>query len=273
MAPRDHRTGVLVPSLAMSVVGLVFLVPFVWLVVTAFKTHGNLTIGGGGPVTLKNFQSVLHGSFLSALGNSMYLAVGTMVITTVVGIVAAYPLSRYRSRVQIWFVYALAFMASLPIIALMIPTYDFYVSVNFINSKFWTVWFLTATSLPFATWVGRSFIDAVPLELEESAWIDGNSRFGSLRRIVLPLILPGLCVIAVYTFVNAWGNFFVPLILLQGSNEPASVTIYGYFSQYGVNYGQVAAFAILYSLPPVLLYLAVTKWVGAGFSLGGAIKG
>ena len=273
MAPRTDRHNAWVPSLAMAVVGLVFLVPFVWLFVTAFKTHGNLTIGGGGPLTLKNFETVLHGSFIAALGNSMYLAVGTTVLTCVIGIVAAYPLSRYASRVQIWFVYALAFMASLPIIALMIPTYDFYVSANLINSKFWAVWFLTATSLPFATWVGRSFIDAVPVELEESAWIDGNSRFGSLRRVVLPLVVPGLCVIAVYTFVNAWGNFFVPLILLQGSNEPASVTIYGYFSQYGVNYGQVAAFALLYSLPPVLLYVLVTRWVGAGFSLGGAIKG
>ena len=88
----------------MSMVGVIFLVPFVWLVVTAFKTHGNLTIGGGGPITLKNFQSVLHGSFLSVLGNSMYLAVGTTVLTTVIGIVAAYPPSRYRSRVEIWFV-------------------------------------------------------------------------------------------------------------------------------------------------------------------------
>jgi len=272
-AHADRRDSTLVPSLAMSAVGLVFLVPFVWLVVTAFKTHGNLTIGGGGPLTLQNFDTVLHGSFLSSLGNSMYLAVGTTILTTTIGIVAAYPLSRYHSRLSIWFVYGLAFMASLPIIALMIPTYDLYVSANLIDSKFWTVWFLTATSLPFATWVGRSFIDAVPLELEESAWIDGNSRFGSLRRVVLPLVVPGLCVIAVYTFVNAWGNFFVPLILLQGNNEPASVTIYGYFSQYGVNYGEVAAFALLYSLPPVLLYLLVTRWVGAGFSLGGAIKG
>ena len=72
MATRNDRTGLLAPSIAMSVVGLIFLVPFVWLLVTAFKTHGNLTIGGGGPITLKNFQSVLHGSFLSALGNSMY---------------------------------------------------------------------------------------------------------------------------------------------------------------------------------------------------------
>lgn len=271
MARPDERR--LWPSLAMGAVGLVFLVPFVWLVFTAFKTHGSLQISGGGPLTLGNFTTVLHGSFLSSLGNSMYLAGGTMVATTVLGILAAYPLSRYRSRAQRWFVYVLAFMAALPIIALMIPAYDFFVSANLINSKFWTVWFLTATSLPFATWVGRSFIDAVPQELEEAAWIDGNSRWGSLRRVVVPLILPGVCVIAVYTFVNAWGNFFVPLILLQGGNEPASVTIYGYFGQYGVNYGQVAAFALLYSLPPVLLYLAVTRWIGKGFALGGAIKG
>ncbi|MGO8824840.1 MAG: carbohydrate ABC transporter permease, partial [Acidimicrobiales bacterium] len=151
MALRSDRLGRLGPSISMSAVGLIFLVPFVWLVATAFKTHGSLTVGGGGPLTLKNFQTVLHGSFLSALGNSMYLAVGTTVLTTVIGIVAAYPLSRYKSRAQIWFVYALAFMASLPIIALMIPTYDFYVSANLINSKFWAVWFLTATSLPFAT--------------------------------------------------------------------------------------------------------------------------
>lgn len=257
----------------MSFVGLVFLVPFVWLVSTAFKTHGSLQLTGGGPLTLHNFSSVLHGTFLTSLGNSLYLAGGTTIITAVLGTLAAYPLSRYRSKAQAWIVYVLAFMTALPIIALMIPAYDFFVSANLINSKFWTVWFLTATSLPFATWVGRSFIDAVPLELEESAWIDGNSRWGSLRRVVVPLAVPGLCVIAVYTFVNAWSNFFVPLVLLQGSNEPAAVTIYGYFSVYGVNYGEVAAFALLYSLPPVILYLFVTRWIGRGFALGGAIKG
>jgi multiple sugar transport system permease protein len=257
----------------MAIIGVIFLVPFVWLVLTSFKTHGSLKLGGGGPPTLHNFASVLHGDFLSSLGNSLYLGLGTMVATTVLGTLAAYPLSRYRSRVQTWFVYGLAFLAALPIVALMIPTYDFFVSANLINSKFWTVWFLTATSLPFATWVGRSFIDAVPRELEEAAWIDGNSRWGSLLRVVVPLIIPGLCVIAVYTFVNAWSNFYIPLILLEGSNQPAAVTIYGYFSQYGVNYGQVAAFAILYSLPPVLLYVLVTRWVGKGFALGGAIKG
>ena len=273
MAAATEQPRTWLPSAAMSLVGLVFLVPFVWLVWTAFETHPTLQLGGGGPLTLHNFSSVVHGNFLGALGNSLYLGLGTMVLTVVLGVMAGYPLSRFASRAQSWFVIVLVFLTALPIIALMIPVYDFYVTANLINSKFWTVWFLTATSLPFATWVSRSFIDAVPKELEEAAWIDGNSRWGSLRRVVVPLIVPGLSVIAVYTFVNAWSNFFIPFVLLQGANQPAAVTIYGYFSQYGVNYGEVAAFAILYSLPPVILYLVVIRWVGGGFALGGAIKG
>jgi len=262
------------PSIVMSLIGVVFLVPFVWLVVVAFQAHGSLQISGGGGFTLSHFATVLRGgSFLSAFGNSLYLAVGTTVCTTVIGVLAAYPLSRFGSRAQEYFVYVLVFLTGLPIIAIMIPTYDFFVTLNFINSKFWTVWFMTATALPFATWIARSFIDAVPRELEEAAWMDGVSRLGSLRRIVVPMIVPGLCVVAVYTFVNAWSDFFIPYILLQGSNNPASVTMYSFFGQYDVNYSDVAAFALMYSLPPVVLYLIVTRWVGQGFALRGALKG
>jgi len=269
----ETTTGKL-PSIAMSLIGVVFLVPFVWLVVVAFQAHGSLQLSGGGGFTLSHFATVLHGgSFLSAFGNSLYLAVGTTVCTSVIAVLAAYPLSRFGSRAQEYFVYVLVFLTGLPIIAIMIPTYDFFVTLNFINSKFWTVWFMTATALPFATWIARSFIDAVPREVEEAAWIDGTNRWGSLWRLVVPLIVPGICVVAMYTFVNAWSDFYIPYILLQGSNNPASVTMYSFFGQYNINYSDVAAFALLYSLPPVVLYLIVTRWVGQGFALGGAVKG
>jgi multiple sugar transport system permease protein len=261
------------PSAALIVIGLVFLIPFVWLVAVAFQSHGTLELSGGGAFTLRNFTSVLHGGLLSSLGNSLYLAGGTMICTTVVGVLAAYPLSRFRSAVQRYFVYVLVFLTGLPVIAIIIPAYDFFVAANLINSKFWTVLFMTATALPFGTWIASSFIDAVPRELEEAAWIDGMSRWGSLLRIVLPLIVPGMCVVAVYTFVNAWGEFFIPFILLQSQNAPASVTMFSYFGQYDTNYSEIAAFALLYSLPPVALYLIVTRWVGQGFALSGAIKG
>jgi multiple sugar transport system permease protein len=261
------------PAVVVSLIGVVFLVPFVWLVVVAFQAHGTLQLSGGGAFTLGNFGAVLRGGFLSALGNSLYLAGGTMVATTVIGVLAAYPLSRFRSRTQRYFVYVLVFLTGLPVIAIIIPTYDFFVATNLINSKFWTVWFMTATALPFGTWIACSFIDAVPRELEEAAWIDGMSRWGSLLRIVVPLIVPGMCVVAVYTFVNAWGEFFIPFILLQSQNAPASVTMFSYFGQFNTNYSEIAAFALLYSLPPVALYLIVTRWLGQGFALTGAIKG
>jgi multiple sugar transport system permease protein len=132
---------------------------------------------------------------------------------------------------------------------------------------------MTATALPFGTWIARSFIDNVPRELEEAAWMDGTSRLGSLLRIVVPSIVPGMSVVAVYTFVNAWSEFFIPFVLLENQNAPASVTMYSYFGQYQINYGDVAAFAVLYSLPPVVLYLIITRWIGQGFALGGALKG
>jgi multiple sugar transport system permease protein len=261
------------PAAAMILIGVLFLVPFAWLVASAFERHGTLQLTAGGGFTLSHFTDVLHGGFLTALGNSLYLAGGTMICTTVIGVLAAYPLSRFRSRAGGYFVYLLVFLTGLPIIAIIIPAYDFFVTANFINSRFWTVWFMTATALPFGTWIARSFIDAVPRELEEAAWIDGTSRLGSLLRIVVPSIIPGMSVIAVYTFVNAWGEFFIPFILLQNQNAPAAVTMYNYFGQYQVNYGDVAAFALLYSLPPVVLYLIITRWIGQGFALGGALKG
>ncbi|HUC59902.1 MAG TPA: carbohydrate ABC transporter permease [Streptosporangiaceae bacterium] len=261
------------PAVIVSLIGVLFLVPFAWLVVVAFQQHGTLELSGGGSFTLDHFGQVLHGGFLSALGNSLYLAGGTMVATTVIGVLAAYPLSRFQSRTQRYFVYVLVFLTGLPVVAIIIPTYDFFVAADFINSKFWTVWFMTATALPFGTWIACSFIDAVPRELEEASWIDGMSRWGSLLRIVVPLIVPGMCVVAVYTFVNAWGEFFIPFILLQSQNAPASVTMFSYFGQYNTNYSEIAAFALLYSLPPVALYLIVTRWVGQGFALTGAIKG
>ena len=159
------------PSAAMSVIGVIFLVPFVWLVVAAFQQHGSLELAGGGGFTLSHFINLFHGggsflegggSFLASFGNSLYLAVGTTVLTTVICVLAAYPLSRFGSRTQEYFVYVLVFLTGLPIIAIMIPTYDYFVTLDIINSKFWTVCFMTATALPFATWIARSFIDAVP---------------------------------------------------------------------------------------------------------------
>jgi multiple sugar transport system permease protein len=130
-----------------------------------------------------------------------------------------------------------------------------------------------ASTLPFCIWLMKNFLDTVPFEIEEAAYIDGASPLKSLWYVVLPLAAPGVAVVGVWSFLGAWTNFFVPLIILQSQNLlPASVTIYSFFGSYGqVNYGQLAAFAMLYALPAVALYTLVSRFFVKGIS--GGLKG
>ena len=131
-----------------------------------------------------------------------------------------------------------------------------------------------ATSLPIAIWMTKNFMDGVPLSLEEAAWVDGASPAQALRSVVLPLIAPGMGVVGIFTFITAWGNFFVPFVLLlDPAKQPASVGVYTFFGQGGlIAYGQLAAYSILYTAPVIALYLVVSRSLGGAFALTGAIK-
>jgi multiple sugar transport system permease protein len=263
-------------------VGVLFLVPFIWLVVTAFTKNGTLAVSFSGGLTTGNFSGLFAANSASeaigegvggALLNSLYLSGGTMVITTVIAVLTAYPLSRFNIPGRNVLVYAIVFVTGLPIIAVIIPTYDIFVSLNFVNSLWWTVLFLTATSLPFAVWIGKNFIDSVPLELEEAASTDGAGTWRTLRHITAPLCVPGLLVIAIYTFIQSWSNFFVPFILLQTPKLPASVTIYQFFGEHTINYSGLCAFALIFTAVPVVLYVLLSKRTGGVSMFSGAVKG
>jgi multiple sugar transport system permease protein len=262
--------------------GILFLVPFVWLIITAFERYGGLALGGGGGFTLKNFGTLFGNTAASqaigegigqALLNSLYLSAGTTVLTTVIALIAAYPLSRFEIPGRNAIVYAVVFVTGLPILAIVIPTYDLFVTYNLVNSLLWTILFLTATSLPFAVWMAKNFIDTVPFELEEAASTEGASIVKTLRYVTIPLVTPGAVVIAFYTFIQSWGNFFVPFILLQSPKIPAAVTTYQFFGQHTTNYSGLAAFAIVFTAVPVILYLIVSKWTGGDSLFAGAIRG
>jgi multiple sugar transport system permease protein len=263
-------------------VGVLFLVPFIWLIITAFTKNGTLAVSFSGGLTTGNFSGLFAANSASeaigegvggALLNSLYLSGGTMVITTVIAVLTAYPLSRFNIPGRNVLVYAIVFVTGLPIIAVIIPTYDIFVSLNFVNSLWWTVLFLTATSLPFAVWIGKNFIDSVPLELEEAASTDGAGTWRTLRHITAPLCIPGLLVIAIYTFIQSWSNFFVPFILLQTPKLPASVTIYQFFGEHTINYSGLCAFALIFTAVPVVLYVLLSKRTGGVSMFSGAVKG
>ncbi|GGO81691.1 carbohydrate ABC transporter permease [Wenjunlia tyrosinilytica] len=271
-----RRTERLVADACLAVVAACFALPLLWLVLASVNGHADLRVAVPHPFTTGNFRSVLNtDTTYRPMLNSLVLCGGATALCVGCAVLAAYPLSRYRSRLKRPFLITILFATGLPITAVMVPVYGMFVQVDLIDTMYGTVYFLAASALPFAIWLMKNFMDGVPMVLEEAAWTDGASPMQTLRRVVLPLMWPGVVVVTIYTFIAMWGNFFVPYLLLLSPDQlPASVSIFNFFSARGtVQYGQLAAFSVLYSLPVVVLYTVMSRRLGGGFALGGALKG
>ncbi|XHM63451.1 carbohydrate ABC transporter permease [Streptomyces nigra] len=269
----SHR---LAADAGLLVVAAAFVLPLAWVVLSALDPHADLRVKLPDGLTLDNFDAVMTPEItFTPLLNSLLLCGGGTLLTVACAALAAYPLSRFRSRFNRPLLLTVLFATSLPITAIMVPVYALFVQVNLIDTMEGTIFFFAASQLPFSIWLMKNFMDGVPKELEEAAWTDGASSFQSLVRIVLPLMGPGVAVVTVFSFVMMWGNFFVPFMLLLTPDQmPAAVSINEFFGNRGtVVYGQLAAFSILYSTPVILLYVLVARRLGGGFALGGAVKG
>ncbi|MGB8945765.1 MAG: carbohydrate ABC transporter permease [Streptomyces sp.] len=260
----------------LLIVAAAFVLPLAWVILSSLDTKADLKVKVPDGLTLDNYDAVLTPEItFTPLLNSLLLCGGGTLLTVVCAALAAYPLSRFRSRLNRPFMLTILFATSLPITAIMVPVYALFVQVDLIDTMQGTIFFFAASQLPFAIWLMKNFMDGVPKELEEAAWTDGASSFQSLLRIVLPLMGPGVAVVTVFSFVMMWGNFFVPfMLLLTPEQMPASVSINDFFGNKGtVIYGQLAAFSIIYSTPVILLYVLISRRLGGGFALGGAVKG
>jgi multiple sugar transport system permease protein len=274
-APRK-RVHTATASIILGVIGVLFLVPLLWVVFASFDASPTVSMRIPESWTLANYTGVMTWELAwLPLLNSMAISLGTAVITVVVALLAAYPLSRYTARYQKPFMYAILFGTGLPITAMMVPVYSLFVSFGLLDSTWGVIVFMSATSLPMAIWMLKNFMDSVPISLEEAAWVDGASSMQALARIVVPLMRPGIGVVFIFIFTGAWGNFFVPFVLLFSSDRfPAAVSIFNFFGQYGtVAYGQLAAYSVLYAAPMVILYVLVQKLSGSSFALAGSVKG
>lgn len=284
-APRRSRVSVAAPrkrgqtimaSTILSAIGILFLVPLLWVLFSSFNPNATVSMSWPAEWTVNNYTQVMTWELTwQPLLNSLLISLGTAVITVVVAVLAAYPLSRYTMRFQKTFMYAILFGTGLPITAMMVPVYALFVSLGLLNSLWGVILFMAATSLPMAIWMLKNFMDSVPISLEEAAWVDGAGAMQALARIVIPLMRPGIGVVFIFVFTGAWGNFFVPFVLLFTSDKfPAAVSIFNFFGQYGtVAYGQLAAYSVLYAAPMVVLYVIVQKFAGGSFALAGSVKG
>jgi multiple sugar transport system permease protein len=262
--------------LVIGLLFLLFLLPFFWIIVASVEKGASLSASPTWHFTLANFKNIMNVTTLyQPMLNSFWLSFSTALLTVVCSALAAYPLSRYRLRFGRSFLLAILFATCLPITAIMVPVYSLFARYNLVDSMPATVLFMTSSALPFGIWMTKNFMDGVPVSLEEAAWTDGANWMQSLWRVVLPLMAPGIAVVFIFTFVTQWGNFFVPFILLLSPNkQPASVTIYTFFSSYGqVAYGELAAFSLIYTAPVIALYGVLNKFLGGAFNFTGAVKG
>lgn len=271
-----ERSSTIASTVVMIVIGAAFLVPLLWVVLASFNTEATLSVSWPESWSLGNFAAIWNTeTTFRPLANSLMLCGGATIVTMVAAVLCAYPMSRFRFRAKRPLLLTIIFSTGLPITAIMIPVYSLFVQVNLIDSMGGAILFLGASSLPYAIFLTKGFMDGVPIEIEESAWTEGAGVYRALWSVVLPLMRSGLSVATIFTFVMMWGNFFVPfMLLLSPENLPAAVTLYTFSSQYGqVAYGQLAAFSIFYSLPVVVLYLFLGRSLGQGFAAAGGVKG
>ncbi|HET7638892.1 MAG TPA: carbohydrate ABC transporter permease, partial [Ktedonobacteraceae bacterium] len=178
--------------------GLFFLVPLLWPILASVNPSATLSVTVPAHFSLINFQTIItNGLVAQPFTNSSIIAISTMLLVCILSGLAAYPLSRYQFSFKGPLMYAILFASALPVLALVTPLYAMYASLNLIDTLQGVILFFVASSLPFCIWLMKNFLDSVPFELEEAAWIDGASTFQGLFYVLLPLAAPGIAVVGV----------------------------------------------------------------------------
>lgn len=225
--------------------------------------------------TLENFaylndRTNFWGFFIS----SMVVAVLGTIISILCAATAGYTLSRYHyRRVVNGYSKALMMVQMFPIILALIPLFIIFRNAGLVNTYWSVILVYVVLNLPFATWMFEGFFDAIPRELEEAAYVDGSSRFGSLTRIVLPLSGPGTAAVTIFTFLLCYNEYLIANIFLR---DPDTMTIpvgiQMFMQQYSTDWGSLMAAACLASVPTIIFFLFVQKYMIQGV-VAGAVKG
>ncbi|GIO31219.1 MULTISPECIES: carbohydrate ABC transporter permease [Paenibacillus] len=266
----------ILPYVILSLIGICFLLPLLWVLVASVDPNAMQSLKMPKQLTAGNYVDVLTShENQRAFAIGLLMSLGQALVVVLLALLAAYPLSRYQLKYKKPFMLTILFMTSLPITAVMVPVYQLFLTLKLYDNVVGVVLFYVASSMPYGIWMIKNFMDSVPEDLEEAAWVDGASVLTGIRKIVAPLMVPGICTVAIFTFSGSWGNFFVPYILLQNpENFPASLKLYQFFGQYGmVDYGRLAAFSVLYAIPSIVLYILSQRFMSKGFSMQGGTKG
>lgn len=266
----------LLKGIAVAAVLAFTLFPVVLMVSTAFNGRANAgsrTLLPEQP-TLDNFAFVIgEGGFGTFLRNSLLVALGTVLAGAVLALLAAVAVARFRFRFRTSVLVMILIVQMVPVEALVIPLFVQAKGLGLLNSLFGLVVVYLAFSLPFAIWTLRGFVAAVPVELEEAAYLDGASWGRMFRSVLLPLVAPGLVATSVFSFTTAWNEFIFALTFLQDEEAfTVAVGLNRFFGQYNTDWGAVMAASTLITVPVMVFFVIAQKRLTAGL-VAGAVKG
>jgi multiple sugar transport system permease protein len=256
--------------LAFIVVGAFFLAPFLWLFGAAFDEKATAYIHWPEAPTLNNFVRIFtEHDFGVALGNSVFVSVATMLLVVATVSLAGYSLSRIDLRRKDWITYGILLLQTMPLSATMVPIYGLARQLGLRNSYLGLVLIHATIELPFLIWLMKGFFDSVPRQLEEASWLDGRTKLRALIEIVLPLAKPGLGIAAGLSFLSAWAEVLMVIILVdQQSMKTVPLAFYEAMRNQGgyteVQYGVIAAMAILYLIPVMTVFVVARRLMVRG---------
>jgi multiple sugar transport system permease protein len=272
-SPRYGKT-----VLGVLLVGL-YLFPVYWMVATSLKRPSDLMRRPPSllplPVDASAYKSAIldNVTVLHALGNSLIISVGTVLLTVLLAVPAAYAVARLKMRFAGVVVLLLLVTQLLPSIVLAGPLFVVFRQADLINTYASLIFADTTITLPFAVLVLRPLLLGIPRELEEAGLIDGCSWLGVMYRIVLPVMRPSLIAVAAFSFLFAWGEFVYGLALTSGEAiEPVTVALNRFVGLYGTRWTEVMAVATVLAIPVVLMFALFQRHIVRGI-IEGSVKG
>ncbi|GIV74486.1 MAG: ABC transporter permease [Caldilinea sp.] len=286
-----RTTAAMTQAVLVSLVVIFILAPVAWFAISSVAPPKDLLTRPPRwvpwPPDFSNYYQLLWGAgekgttltaftlraFRFSLRNSMIVASGVTLMCLVLGTLASYAFARLRIPLGQRLLYLFLLVQMVPVIVLLIPMFLVVTRLGLLDRLETVTLLLTAFHLPFVIWILRSYFLSLPIDLEEAALVDGASRLQVIRHIVLPLAIPGLFAAAVYTFMQTWNAFMIPLIFTSSETQrTVTVAIAMFVGRHYTEYGLISAAGVLASLPPALLAIFFQRYLLAGLTAG-AVKG
>ncbi|GIG23682.1 mannitol ABC transporter permease [Cellulomonas chitinilytica] len=276
---RDRRPrGTVLLGVLAWLVGLLFLVPVAWMVLTSFHSEADAATNPPSltaPLTLQGYKEFFGASSGAspwpALANSLSASVGSTVLVLVLAIPAAYALSirPVRKWTDVMFFFLSTKM--LPAVAGLLPIYLFAQFAGLLDNLWWLGLLYTVMNLPIAVWMMRSFLAEVPSEMLEAASMDGAGLVRSLREIIMPVVAPGIAATALICFIFSWNELLFARVLTATVAQTAPVYLTGFVTSQGLFLAKVCAASLVVSLPVLIAGFAAQDKLVQGLSMG-AVK-